>query len=86
MYQITRITNRSGGMRTDEQARQYMGCIASAKMEEGCVLLHCCRDRDNRTCDRYIRTSYVQSWNKDNSTGDVVVETMNSIYHLKYVK
>ena len=86
MYQITRITERNGVIRTDDEARKHMGCIAAAKMEEGCVLLHCRRDGAGKSCDRYIRTSLVQSWDKNPSTGDVVVETMNSIYHLKYIK
>lgn len=86
MYEITRITTRSGGLRTDAEARQYTGCRANAKMEEGCVLLHCLRDNTGQPCDRYIRTSLVQTWNKDSRTGDVMVETMNSIYYLKYLK
>lgn len=86
MYEITRITDRNGIMRNDREAREYRGCLVNAKMEEGCVLLHCCRDSEGRSCDRYIRTSLVQSWNKDNRTGDVVVETMNSIYHLKFMR
>ena len=86
MYKIARITERNGVIRTDDEARRHMGCIASANMEEGCVLLHCRRDNEGRVCDRYIRTSLVQSWDKDSNTGDVVVETMNSIYHLKFVK
>ena len=35
MYLIDRITERSGVIRTDDEARKHMGCIAAAKMEEG---------------------------------------------------
>ena len=86
MYKIERITNRSGVIKTDEESRRNMGCIAAAKMEDGCVLLHCRRDNQGSICDRYIRTSLVQSWDKNTNTGDVVVETMNSVYRLKLVK
>ena len=63
-----------------------LGCIGEAKMEDGCVLLHCRYDRRGDPCDRYIRTSLVQSWKKDKETGRIVVETMNSIYQLDPVK
>ena len=85
MYQITRITDRKGLIKTDEESRRHMGCMVAAKMEDGCVLLHCRRDNEGRICDRYIRTSIMQNWNKNPNTGDIVVETMNSIYHLKYI-
>ena len=86
MYQIARITEHNGVIRTDDEARRHIGCIAAAKMEEGCVLLHCRRDNEGHVCDRYIRTSLVQSWDKNSNTGDVVVETMNSIYTLQLVR
>ena len=86
MYHIARITDRSGVVKTDDDSRRYMGCLAAAKMEEGCVLLHCRRDNQGNPCDRYIRTSIMQHWNKDPNTGDVTVETMNSVYYLKFVK
>ncbi len=86
MYKIERITNRSGVIKTDEESRRNMGCIAGAKMEDGCVLFHCRRDNEGCVCDRYIRTSLVQSWDKNTSTGDVVVETMNSVYKLKLLR
>ena len=86
MYKIERITDRSGVIKTDEESRRNMGCVAVAKMEDGCVLLHCRRDNLGHTCDRYIRTSLVQSWDKNTNTGDVIVETMNSVYKLKLVK
>ena len=86
MYLIARITERNGVIRTDDEARRHMGCLAAAKMEDGCVLLHCRRDNQGKSCDRYIRTSLVQSWDKDAATGNIVVETMNSIYYLQLIK
>lgn len=86
MYRIEKITDRHGVIKTDEESRRNMGCIAAAKMDEGCVLLHCRRDNQDKVCDRYIRTSLVQSWDKNTNTGDVIVETMNSVYRLKLVK
>jgi hypothetical protein len=82
MYQIVRITDREGVIRSDPTDRERLGCMGEAKMEEGCVLLHCRYDRRGNTCDRYIRTSLVQSWTKDKDTGRIVVETMNSVYTL----
>ena len=82
MYQIIRITGRDGTAKADPEAREHLGCIGEAKMEENCVLFHCRYDRRGDPCDRYIRTSLVQSWKKDRETGRIVVETMNSVYHL----
>lgn len=50
------------------------------------MLFHCRYDRRGDPCDRYIRTSLVQSWKKDRETGRIVVETMNSVYHLDPIK
>lgn len=83
MYRIDKITDRKGLLKTDEDSRRHTGCIAAAKMEDGCALLHCRKDNQGRVCDRYIRTSLVQDWKKDSATGDIVLETMNSIYHLR---
>lgn len=82
MYQIIRITGRDGTAKADPEAREHLGCIGEAKMEENCVLFHCRYDRRGDPCDRYIRTSLVQSWKKDRETGRIVVETMNSVYQL----
>ena len=79
MYQIIRITGRDGTAKADPEAREHLGCIGEAKMEENCVLFHCRYDRRGDPCDRYIRTSLVQSWKKDRETGRIVVETMNSV-------
>ena len=65
MYQIIRITGRDGTAKADPEAREHLGCIGEAKMEENCVLFHCRYDRRGDPCDRYIRTSLVQSWKKD---------------------
>ena len=86
MYQIIRITGRDGTAKADPEAREHLGCIGEAKMEENCVLFHCRYDRRGAPCDRYIRTSLVQSWKKDRETGRIVVETMNSVYHLDPIK
>ena len=86
MYQIVRITDKEGVAKASPEDRENMGCIGEAKMDEGCVLLHCRYDRRGDPCDRYIRTSYVQSWKKDKETGRIVVETMNSIYQLDPVR
>jgi len=83
MYKIEKITDRNGLIKTDEESRRHMGCLAAAKMEEGCALLHCRRDNAGHVCDRYIRTSLIQNWSKNKNTGDIVLETMNSVYHLK---
>ena len=86
MYQIVRITDKEGVAKASPEDREHLGCIGEAKMDEGCVLIHCRYDRRGDPCDRYIRTSLVQSWQKDKETGKIVVETMNSIYHLELVK
>ena len=86
MYQIIRITGRDGTAKADPEAREHLGCIGEAKMEENCVLFHCRYDRRGDPCDRYIRTSLVEDWKKDQELGRVVVRTMNSIYYMKQVK
>ena len=80
MYQIVRITDREGVAKADSADRERLGCIGEAKMDEGCVLIRA------DPCDKYIRTSLVQSWNKDKETGRIVVETVNSVYYLDPVK
>lgn len=82
MYQIVRITDKSGAAKASPADREHQGCIGEAKMEDGCVLIHCRYDRRGDPCDRYIRTSLVQNWQKDKETGRIVVETMNSVYQL----
>ena len=82
MYQIIRITDKEGMARAGE----HTGCIGEAKMDEGCVLFHCRYDRQGNGCDRFIRTSLVQSWKKDKESGRIVVETMNSVYYLEPTK
>ena len=86
MYQIIRITDKEGVGKTDPESMARLGCIGEAKMEEGCVLVHCRYDRRGDPCDRSIRTSLVQTWKKDKETGRIVVETLNTIYHLDPVK
>ncbi len=86
MYQIVRITDREGVAKADSADRERLGCIGEAKMDEGCVLIHCGYDRRGDPCDKYIRTSLVQSWKKDKETGRIVVETVNSVYYLDPVK
>ena len=85
MYKIEKITDRKGWVKDDEDSVRHMGCLVVAKMEEGCALLHCRKDNRGRICDRYIRTSLIQHWDKDKDTGDIILETMNSVYHLKQV-
>ena len=85
MYKIEKITNRKGWIKDDEDSVRHMGCIVAAKMEDGCALLHCRKDNQGRTCDRYIRTSLIQNWKKENTSGDITLETMNSVYYLKRV-
>ena len=82
MYQIVRITDKEGTARVDAESRSRLGSIGDAKMDDGCVLIHCRYDRRGDPCDVYIRTSLVKAWNKDPQTGRIVVETMNSFYHL----
>ncbi|MDE7244946.1 MAG: hypothetical protein K2O18_13370 [Oscillospiraceae bacterium] len=86
MYQIIRITDKDGAAKTGPEYKQHRGCIGDAKMEDGCVLMHCRYNRQGEPCDRYIRTSLVQNWQKDKETGRIVIETMNSIYHLDPLK
>lgn len=86
MYQIVSITDREGVAKADSADRERLGCIGEAKMDEGCVLIHCRYDRRGDPCDKYIRTSLVQSWKKDKETGRIVVETVNSVYYLDPVK
>lgn len=86
MYQIVRITDKSGAAEASPADREHQGCIGEAKMEDGCVLIHCRYDRRGDPCDRYIRTSLVQNWQKDKETGRIVVETMNSVYHLDLIR
>ena len=86
MYQITRITDKEGVAKADAVSRERLGCMGDAKMEDGCVLIHCRYDRKGSPCDRYIRTSLVQHWNKDKETGRITVETINSFYQLDPVK
>ena len=82
MYQIIRITDKEGVAKGSSEDRERLGCMGEAKMEDGCVLIHCRYDRRGDPCDKYIRTSLVQSWKKDKESGRIVVETVNSIYHL----
>lgn len=86
MYQIIRITDRDGVAKAEPEVLARQGCIGEAKMEDGCVLIHCRYDKRGEPCDRYIRTSYVKDWKKDRASGRVVVETMNSVYYLDPVK
>lgn len=86
MYQIIRITDREGNAKTDGASREHLGCLGEAKMEDGCVLIHCRYDRHGEPCDRFIRTSLVQSWKKDKASGRIVVETCNSVYHMDPVR
>ena len=58
MYQIVRITDKEGVAKAGAEG---MGCIGEPKMEDGCVLIHCRYDRRGDPCDRYIRTSLVQT-------------------------
>ena len=86
MYQIARITDKEGVSKVSPEDRERLGCIGEAKMEEGCVLIHCRYARRGEPCARYIRTSLVKAWNKDKESGKIVVETCNSVYHLHPVK
>lgn len=45
MYQIIRITDRAGAAKDSPEDRANQGCIGEAKMEDGCVLMHCRYDR-----------------------------------------
>ena len=86
MYQIMRITDRSGAAKNLDASRDFTGCIREAKMEEGCVLFHCRYDRKGEPADRFLRTSRVQDWKKDPETGRITMETMNSVYILDQVR
>ena len=86
MYQIIRITDREGVSKADNESRERVGAIGDAKMEENCVLFHCRYDRRGDPCDKYIRTSLVQSWQKDRESGRITVETLNSVYILDPVR
>lgn len=82
MYQIVRITDKSGSIKSGPEDVKNLGCVGEAKMENGCVLMHCRLDPHGAPCDRYIRTSLVKEWKKDKSSGRIVVETVNSFYYL----
>ena len=86
MYQIVRITDKEGVAKASPEDRENLGCIGEAKMDEGCVLIHCRYDRRGDPRGRYIPTSPGPAWEKDKETGENVVETMNSIYQLELVK
>ena len=86
MYQISRITDKTGVAKADPESLAYKGCKGDAKMDDGCVLFHCRYDRRGEPCDRYIRTSLVQDWKKDPESGRIVVQTMNSVYCMDPVR
>ena len=86
MYQIIYITDKEGVARSGPEYSSYRGCIGEAKMDDGCVLFHCRYDGRGDPCDRYIRTSMVQSWVKDSENGRIRVDTMNSVYYLELVR
>ena len=86
MYQIVRITDKEGAAKAGAEDRERLGCVRGARADEGCELVHRRYDRRGDPCDRYIRTSLVRSWKKDKETGKIVVETLNSVYHLDPVK
>lgn len=82
MYQIVRITDKKGVVKTGPEEAKNLGCVGEAKMDDGCVLVHCRYDHHGQPCDRFIHTSMVKEWKKDKATGQIVVETLNSIYQL----
>jgi len=82
MYQIIRITDLNGAAKNSPEDIEHLGCMGEPKMEDGCMLIHCRYDRRGNPCDRYIRTSIVQNWKKNRETGRIILETMNSVYHL----
>ncbi|MDE7055424.1 MAG: hypothetical protein K2O84_11560 [Oscillospiraceae bacterium] len=86
MYQIMRITDKEGVAKAEPADLANQGCIGDAKMEDNCVLFHCRYDKRGEPCDRYIRTSLVQDWKKDKTTGRIVVQTMNSVYYMDPVR
>ena len=86
MYQIVRITDKNGSIKSGPEDVKNLGCAGDAKMEGGCVLMHCHFDPHGAPCDRYIRTSLVKEWKKDKASGRIVVETVNSIYYLEPVR
>jgi len=86
VYQITRITDKTGAPKTDPDSRRRLGCMGEAKMQDGCVLIHCRYDGKGEPCDRYIRTSLVEDWKKDQDSGRIVIITANSIYTMDHVR
>lgn len=86
MYQIIKITDKRGEVKSGPEDMKNLGCIGEAKMEDGCVLFRCRYDRKGDPCRRVIRTSLVQNWKKDPETGLIEVETVNSIYRMDPVK
>lgn len=86
VYQITRITDKTGAPKTDPDSRRRLGCMGEAKMQDGCVLIHCRYDGQGEPCDRYIRTSLVEDWKKDQDSGRIVIITANSIYTMDHVR
>ncbi|MDE7261748.1 MAG: hypothetical protein K2N78_06775 [Oscillospiraceae bacterium] len=86
MYQIVRITDKNGSVKSGPEDARNLGCVGDAKMEDGCVLIHCHYDQHGKPCDRFIRTSLVKEWQKDKLSGRIVVETVNSIYQLDPVE
>ena len=70
-------------------ARPVRSNVSFTVTEDSMTALRWFRERYDRRgdpCDRYIRTSLVRSWKKDKETGKIVVETLNSVYHLDPVK
>ncbi len=86
MYQITRITDKAGVAKADAESRRRLGCMGEAKMQDGCVLIHCRYDGRGDPCDRYIRTSLVENWKKDKESGRIVVVTLNSVYTMEHIR
>ena len=86
MYQIIKITDKRGEVKSGPEDMKNLGCIGEAKMEDGCVLFHCRYDGRGEPCNRYIRTSLVQNWKKEPESGRIMLETMNSIYYMDPVK
>ena len=86
MYQIVRITDREGVPRPGRGDRERGGCSGEAQRDGAGGPLHGRSERRGDPCDKYIRTSLVQSWKKDKETGRIVVETVNSVYYLDPVK
>ena len=38
MYQIVRITDKNGAVKTGPEDAKNLGCMGDAKMDDGCVL------------------------------------------------